>query len=394
MTSAGVGFSNNASTGFGLYRIAENELGVATNGSNRLTIGATGDVAVSGPDLTVNGAQVATLSGGKVPLAQLPVATLDAAGVVELEDCLTSTSTTLALTANQGRVLNNDISGKYSGNSILAAASGSVTATGIRFHDNVSNGFGLYRVGENVLGFATAGVHRMSINSTGGVVISGNSLTVGGNSVAVKSNSGMLPADDLPKGDWTDGDVLYWDGSSGLIRIMSVGGGGIYTDGSVILASPSLDTPGTPGLSFDGNSTTGFYAIFGAGDTVQLGVAVEGSEAMRVDSSGNVTVAGSSLVVGGNHVSVKSNEGMIPVGDLPKGTWADTEVLHWDAASGRIQSRVATGTGDYGDGSIILASSGTSANPGVSSTSTTPRASSRMGVAVSAWRRPGRPDSP
>ena len=54
---------------------------------------------------TVGGTRLATLTGGLVPTTQLPAATTSVQGAVVLNNTLTSTSTTQALTAAQGKVL-------------------------------------------------------------------------------------------------------------------------------------------------------------------------------------------------------------------------------------------------------------------------------------------------
>lgn len=54
---------------------------------------------------TVGGTRLVTLTGGLVPAAQLPAATTSVQGAVILNNTLTSTSTTQALTAAQGKVL-------------------------------------------------------------------------------------------------------------------------------------------------------------------------------------------------------------------------------------------------------------------------------------------------
>jgi hypothetical protein len=54
---------------------------------------------------TVGGTRLATLTSGLVPVSQLPDATTTVKGAVILNDTLTSTSTTTALTAAQGKVL-------------------------------------------------------------------------------------------------------------------------------------------------------------------------------------------------------------------------------------------------------------------------------------------------
>ena len=55
---------------------------------------------------TVGGIRLATFTGGLVPAAQLPAATTSTQGAVILNNTLTSTSTAQALTAAQGKVLN------------------------------------------------------------------------------------------------------------------------------------------------------------------------------------------------------------------------------------------------------------------------------------------------
>ena len=60
---------------------------------------------------TVGGTMLATSTGGLVPAAQLPSATTSTQGAVVLNNTLTSTSTTQALTAAQGKVLNDQAFG-------------------------------------------------------------------------------------------------------------------------------------------------------------------------------------------------------------------------------------------------------------------------------------------
>ena len=54
---------------------------------------------------TVGGTSLATLTGGLVPTTQLPAATTSVQGAVILNNTVTSTSTTQALTAAQGKAL-------------------------------------------------------------------------------------------------------------------------------------------------------------------------------------------------------------------------------------------------------------------------------------------------
>ena len=54
---------------------------------------------------TVGGTRLATLTGGLVPTTQLPAATTSVQGAVILNNTVTSTNATQALTAAQGKVL-------------------------------------------------------------------------------------------------------------------------------------------------------------------------------------------------------------------------------------------------------------------------------------------------
>ena len=60
---------------------------------------------------TVGGTSLATLTGGLVPTTQLPAATTSVQGAVILNNTVTSTSATQALTAAQGKVLNDQAFG-------------------------------------------------------------------------------------------------------------------------------------------------------------------------------------------------------------------------------------------------------------------------------------------
>ena len=82
-------------------------------------IGAVGEVTVDTTNKTlrvhdgstVGGTRLATLTGGLVPVSQLPDATTSVKGVVILNNTLTSTSTTQALTAAQGKALSDTMFG-------------------------------------------------------------------------------------------------------------------------------------------------------------------------------------------------------------------------------------------------------------------------------------------
>ena len=79
---------------------------------------------------TVGGTRLATLTSGLVPVSQLPDATTTVKGAVILNDTLTSTSTTTALTAAQGNVLaDRDIGIRQSWQDVTGSRAKGVTYT-------------------------------------------------------------------------------------------------------------------------------------------------------------------------------------------------------------------------------------------------------------------------
>jgi len=78
-----------------------------TGADGEVTVDTTNKTLRVHDGTTVGGTQLATFTGGSVPAAQLPSATTSTQGIVKLNNSLTSTSTTEALTAAQGKVLRN-----------------------------------------------------------------------------------------------------------------------------------------------------------------------------------------------------------------------------------------------------------------------------------------------
>ncbi len=95
------------------------QLRKGTSAEHNTFTGANGEVTVDTTNktlrvhdgYTVGGIQLATSTGGLVPAVQLPAATTSTPGAVILNNTLTSTSTTQALTAAQGKVLNDQAFG-------------------------------------------------------------------------------------------------------------------------------------------------------------------------------------------------------------------------------------------------------------------------------------------
>ena len=76
-----------------------------TGANGEVTVDTTNKTLRVHDGTTVGGTQLATVTVGLIPSAQLPAATTSTQGAVILNNTLTSTSTTQALTAAQGKVL-------------------------------------------------------------------------------------------------------------------------------------------------------------------------------------------------------------------------------------------------------------------------------------------------
>ena len=82
-----------------------------TGADGEVTVDTTNKTLRVHDGTTVGGTRLATFTGGLIPAAQLPAATTSTQGAVILNNTLTSTSTTQALTAAQGKVLNDQAFG-------------------------------------------------------------------------------------------------------------------------------------------------------------------------------------------------------------------------------------------------------------------------------------------
>ncbi len=80
-----------------------------TGANGEVTVDTTNKTLRVHDGSTVGGIQLATVTGGLVPASQLPAATTSTQGVVILNNSLTSTDATQALTAAQGKVLKDSI---------------------------------------------------------------------------------------------------------------------------------------------------------------------------------------------------------------------------------------------------------------------------------------------
>lgn len=82
-----------------------------TGANGEVTVDTTNKTLRVHDGTTAGGTRLATLTGGLVPATQLPSATTSVQGAVILNNTLTSTSTTQALTSAQGKMLNDQAFG-------------------------------------------------------------------------------------------------------------------------------------------------------------------------------------------------------------------------------------------------------------------------------------------
>lgn len=82
-----------------------------TGANGEVTVDTTNKTLRVHDGVTIGGTRLATLTGGLVPVSQLPDATTIVKGAVVLNNTLTSTSTTQASTAAQAKVLNDQAFG-------------------------------------------------------------------------------------------------------------------------------------------------------------------------------------------------------------------------------------------------------------------------------------------
>lgn len=88
-----------------LRRGTDTEHATFTGANGEVTVDTTNKTLRVHDGTTAGGTRLAALTGGLVPTTQLPAATTSVLGIVKLNNTLTSTSTTEALTAAQGNVL-------------------------------------------------------------------------------------------------------------------------------------------------------------------------------------------------------------------------------------------------------------------------------------------------
>lgn len=181
-----------------------------TSAQNDTFTGAVGEVTVDTTNKTLRvhdgtttgGTKVVVLTGGLIPTTQLPDATTTVKGAVILNNTLTSTSTTTALTAAQGKVLaDRDFGLGQTWQNVLGSRAKGVTytnTTGRPIQVNVVIGY------QDDDGGLTASVSGVQVAILSGEAPSGSGAWTGYVSFIVPNNATYILSGSPPVFVWSE----------------------------------------------------------------------------------------------------------------------------------------------------------------------------------------------
>jgi hypothetical protein len=191
------------------------------------------------------------------------------------------------------------VAGKIYGSNQILSSTANDTSNVPGFSWREDSNTGMFHPATSTLGFSTAGVSRMFINSNVGIGTSTPAYrldvagdinftgTLRSNGVAFVGGSGGSSG----SSQWSNnGATVYITGSNVGIgtaspsEVLHVSGGKVYSDIQVL--GSSNDSVSVPSFSFKEESNTG---MFHAATSV-LGFTTAGTERMRIDNNGNVGI--------------------------------------------------------------------------------------------------------
>jgi hypothetical protein len=195
----------------------------------------------------VTGTAPVSVTAGTAPVVSVAAASTTAAGVVQLNNTTSSTSTTQALTANQGRLLQNQIDDLLVATSLTLAGTFDATAAEMLTVTSAGEGEG-FTIGDDLPNAAVSNTDYFVIVTNGGTYTppgaGGPILTLG----TLVGGTGYTPGTYLAEplvggtGNGATADITV-DGAGVVTNVVLVSGGSDYTVGNSLTA---FSTSGTP----------------------------------------------------------------------------------------------------------------------------------------------------
>ena len=237
-SAAGVANTANATANAALSRT-----GGTMTGNITFNAGQTFPGVVTG----VTGTAPVSVTTGTSPVVSVDAASTTAAGVVQLNNTTSSTSTTQALTANQGRLLQEQIDDLLVATSLTLAGTFDATASELLTVTTAGDSEG-FTVGDDLPNAAVSNTDYFVIVTTGGTYTppgaGGPILTFG----TLAGGTGYTPGTYLAEplvggtGNGATADITV-DGAGVITNVVLVSGGSDYTVGNSLTA---FSTSGTP----------------------------------------------------------------------------------------------------------------------------------------------------
>ncbi len=297
-------YSFSGDTNTGIYRPTVDQIGFATGAANRMTVSNAGVTipTLAGTTATI-GTVVPTYVRGGSGSVGAPIysfngdtntgiyrPTVDqigfATGAANRMTVSNAGVTIPTLTATNLSTTN------FTPTRVRTSAAGTAAAPAYSF--NTDADIGMYRTTVNSLGFAAAGINRMTVNTAGVTIpaLSATTATIG--TVVptyVRGGSGSAAAPVYSfSGDTNTGiyrpTVDQIGFATGAANRMTINNAGVTIPAFATALKTPNGTSALPAYAFTGDTNTGMYRL----TTDQIGFATAGTNRMTIGSTGNVGI--------------------------------------------------------------------------------------------------------